>query len=286
MHYTQYWRIHQSPFISHPRSRLFTGGTVEEAIARVRFMVKNRSGLGLLVGPALVGKTFLLRHLSSRLQSANADRPTHVVYLSLQGLNTDSMLAKLIELFGRNECRYQNVNAMNRERRWTALEDTLRGVVAHSEQLVLLVDDLDNGSQEIFSILRRISGSMTQMTCVLGVQEDRLLDLPRALIDQCQLKISLPSWDLGQTADYFEYCMDLCKGRDSIFDAQAITRIQELACGLPYRINYFADLCLVAGALRRLDRISAEVVDQVGAELSVQNEFDVEMASYDPSEPM
>ncbi len=285
MHYTQYWRINQSPFATNSQSKLFEGGSVEEAIARIRFMVKNRSSFGLLIGPSLVGKTVLLRHLTSRIATMNSDGPTKVVYLSLLGMDLDAMLAKLTERLSGEETKLQNFAIASREKRWVALEDSIRGNIAQNSRIVLLIDDLQNGSNEIFSILRRISGNLTQLTCVLSVSEDRLHDLPRSLIDRCQLRISLPPWDLGQTADYFEFCMDLCKGRDSIFDAQSITRIQEVSEGLPYRINYMADLCLVAGALRRTDRVTAELVDEVANELSLHSDVsDAELASFDPSD--
>lgn len=285
MHYTQYWRITHSPFVISSRSRLYEGGTVEEAIARIRFVIKNQGAFGLLVGPSLVGKTALLRSLANQFSWSSTS--TRVVYLSLLGLDLDSMLGTLIEKLSSNETIFQNTTALTRERRWILLEDAIRGVAATRKHVALFVDDTQHGASEIYAVVRRITASLIPITCVLSVTEDRLLDLPHGLIDRCQLRINLPAWDLGQTADYFEFSMDRCKGRDSIFDAQSITRIYELAEGLPYRINYLADLSLVAGALRRLDRVSANLVDDVASELSMHiGQPDLEMASFDPSEPV
>jgi type II secretory pathway predicted ATPase ExeA len=286
MQYTQYWRITHSPFIFGSRSKLYEGGSVEEAIARIRFVVKNEGACGLLVGPSLVGKTVLLKSLTNQLSWSSAGQSKNV-YLSLLGLDIDGMISALTERLSVSETLLQNTIHLSRERRWSLLEDALRGVAATSRSVVLFLDDAHAGTNEIFSIIRRVTNSLVPVTCIMAVSDEQVIDMPRTVVERCQLRISLPAWDLGQTADYFEHCMDRCKGRDSIFEARSITRIQELAVGLPYRINYLADLCLVAGALRRLDRVTADLVDEVASELAIhvdQNEF--ELASFDPSEPI
>ncbi len=269
MHYTQYWRITHSPFIYTNRSRLYQGGTVEEAVARIRFIVKNHGAFGLLVGPSLVGKSVLLKNLADQLNWRSSSYAPRVVYLSLLGLDIDGMISSMADQLSVSEVNLQNSLSLSRERRWTLLEDALRGVAATNRHVVFLIDDTHHGVNDVYSIIRRISNSTVPVTCIFSTCAEYMMDFPRSLMERCQLRINLPAWDLGQTAEYFEFCMDRCKGRDSIFDARAITRIQELSEGLPYRINYLADLCLVAGALKRVDRISMDVVEDVASELAI-----------------
>ncbi len=286
MHYTQYWQITHSPFLAANAKRLYRGGTIEEALARVRFLIKNQSSFGLLIGPSLVGKTLLLKHLAQHLTWNGTSNRPRVAYISLLDLDMDSMLSCLTEKLSLSETYLQNSLALSRERRWSLFEDAMRGVISTNKHIVLLVDDTHLGAEEIYMILRRMANASVPTTCICSITNDRIMDLPRGLIDRCQLRIHLQEWDLGQTADYFEYSLDQCKGRDSMFDAQSITRIHELSEGLPYRINYLSDLCLVAGALRRSNHISADIVEDVASELSMHgNHSDYEMASFDPSEP-
>jgi hypothetical protein len=104
---------------------------------------------------------------------------------------------------------------------------------------------------------------------VISVDDEAIVNLPRWLLEQCDLKIELPPWDLGQTADYFEFAIGREGGREDLFDAQSITRIQELSDGIPRRIVQIAGLALVAGAVRKCQRITADLVEQVCEEFTV-----------------
>ena len=287
MHYTQYWRLHHSPFVASARWKAYEGGTVGEALARAKFMVKNRAGCGLLVGPPLVGKSVLLKQLAAKLRiaPASAGAPPRVIYLSAAGLELDEMLAAVIEQLLPDESSMQAAWRVDRERRWRTLEDATRAVAAEGRGIALLIDDAQSGCDDVFAIIRRLQNRAANLTCLLSLPQERVLDLPRGLAERCQMRIGLPAWDLGQTADYFEFCMDQAKGRDSIFDALSINRIHELAEGLPFRINYLADLALVAGALRRSDRVSAELIEEVVEELAMRRGDDgCDLISFDPSE--
>jgi type II secretory pathway predicted ATPase ExeA len=101
------------------------------------------------------------------------------------------------------------------------------------------------------------------------LDEESLVDLPRWVIEQSDLRIDLPAWDLGLVAEYFEFAISAVGGSAEIFDAQSITRIQELAEGIPRRIAQIADLALVSGAVRRKDRIGVEIVEDVCNEFTL-----------------
>jgi type II secretory pathway predicted ATPase ExeA len=112
---------------------------------------------------------------------------------------------------------------------------------------------------------------------MLCVTEETLVDLPRWVVEMNELRIDLPPWDLGQVADYFDFAVSAAGGDPNIFDAQAMTRIQELADGIPRRIAQIADLALVSGAVRRSDQVNAEIVEEVCNEftLSIGTNFPV-----------
>jgi hypothetical protein len=74
---------------------------------------------------------------------------------------------------------------------------------------------------------------------------------------------------LGQTADYFSMMLESAGGRSGIFEAQAITRIHELANGLVKPMNQIADLSLVAAAARKSVRVPSELIDQICEELGL-----------------
>ena len=83
MSYLKHWKLDRSPFsIAGNRRAVFTGGTVEEALARSEFLIDQGKRLGLVIGPSGVGKTTLLEQL---ILIRNAQKPReHVVRVDLR----------------------------------------------------------------------------------------------------------------------------------------------------------------------------------------------------------
>lgn len=254
MGYLQYWKLAHAPFASNS-ANFFASGTVEEAIARICFLISSRKRLGVLVGPSSVGKTCLLRNLPKNITPAVANHRSRVLYQSLLGLNLDELYSSLArstsEGMVRND-RNGNKNRSGQMASWLALRDSLAAETAFGTQIVLLLDDISAATEPVLLGIRRILETDTSTACILSVCSDTLSQLPECLLERCQLRVDLPAWDLGQTADYFDFTLSKAMGRPGLFEAQAITRIQELSEGLPQRINRLAELSLVAGATKRV----------------------------------
>jgi type II secretory pathway predicted ATPase ExeA len=259
MSYLKHWKLDRSPFsIAGNRRAVFTGGTVEEALARSEFLIDQGKRLGLVIGPSGVGKTTLLEQL---ILFRNAQKPReHVVRVDLRAADKSALplrIANALEL----DC---NPNLV-----WADLQDHFFASNAMGHQTVLLFDSIADASEDIFLGLQQFWGICPRTCNLVCLDDDSLVNLPRWMLEWCELKIELPCWDLGQTADYFEFALVRAGGREDLFDAQSITRIQELSDGTPRKISQIADLALVAGAVRRSQRITADLVDQVCDEFTV-----------------
>ena len=152
---------------------------------------------------------------------------------------------------------------------WNAIQDHLFSNSTIGHRTVLILDNVDDASEEILQCFLKMWGPYPHGCTFMSLDDESIVNLPRWILDQCDLKIELPRWDLGQTADYFEFALSIAGGRDDLFDGQAITRIQELSDGIPRKISQIADLSLVAGAVRKSERVTAELVDQVSDEFTV-----------------
>lgn len=262
MSYLRHWKLNRSPFtLTGHLGRIFTGGTVEEALARAEFLIDQRKQFGLIIGPSGVGKSVLMDHLS---KSRTAKNPRErIVRLDLGFADTASFPIRLANALGLTG----EIGA--RQDSWDAIQDYLFSAAALGHHMVLLVDDAAESSDEVLHILFKMWGEFAKASTLMSVDDESMVNLPRWILDQCELKIELTRWDLGQTADYFEFALAKAGGRDDLFDGQSITRIQELSDGIPRKINQIADLTLVAGAVRKADRVTAELVDQVCDEFTV-----------------
>ncbi|XZE46704.1 AAA family ATPase [Pirellulaceae bacterium SH467] len=263
MSYLRYWKLKGNPF-SAPQSfrDIFLAGSVEEALARGDFLVSQRKKLGLVVGPSGVGKSTLLHHLlqSRVFQTTNE----HPCLLRLLGQTPFDLTCQALEQLDPDS----PVGVGSIEQNVLRISDMVMSLRTVGHHTIVVFDEtkaFTEAQLELFARLSRIPG----VTSLLSLDEESLVDLPRWLIEQSDLRIDLPPWDLGLVAEYFEFAISAVGGDPEIFDAQSITRIQELAEGIPRRIAQIADLALVSGAVRRKKQVNVEIVEDVCNEFTL-----------------
>lgn len=285
MSYLNHWQLSRSPFASGGGLRdFFVGGTVEEAIARSEFLLNHQKRLGLVVGPSGAGKSSLFEYLSRR-RSLSHPKEIHIK-IDLQSCTALGLSTRLHQALYResndvgsygstwmagNSIDGSSIHRANRpnERTWREIHDAIFSSAAIGQHTVFMFDQIETGTEEILESLRLLWSNRSKWSMLIGVDHEILVNLPRWILESCELRIDLPQWDLGQTADYFDFALSKAGPRDDVFSGQAITRIQELSDGIPKRIAQLADLVLVAGAVRRQEVVTAELVDQVFDEFSV-----------------
>jgi len=261
MSYLSHWKLNRSPFsLSGSQRGVFTGGTIEEAIARLDFLADQHKKLGIILGPSGIGKSTLLNYFSAK---RNSQVPREqVVLVDMNCINEEVIAARVAAALG-------ITHHGNSDTCWSEVQDFLFSRSSIGHRTILLLDNFVELHDQFASALAKLWCSKAHWSTVVSVDDEAIVNLPRWLIDQCDLKIELPPWDLGQTADYFEFATSREGGREELFDAQSITRIQELSDGIPRRIVQIAGLALVAGAVRKCQRINADLVEQVCEEFTV-----------------
>ncbi len=266
MNHLHYWKIEASPFApGAPKRFFYHGGSIDEAVARVSFLLENRRELGLVLGPNGVGKTSLLRNLKwFASQAGNSVRP-EFVYQSLTGLLHSELPRRLVMLL--NTVSQNDFANRPIELTWRDLEDAAASISLQQQRLVFLLDDIDQANSQVWDDIARLHLLSGGATCILACSSDQQRCIPGSWLDRCELRVDLPLWDLSQTAQYFEWALERAKAAEDLFDAQAITRIHELGNGEPRRMLQLAELGLVAGAVRRVPYISGPLIDQVSHEL-------------------
>lgn len=261
MSYLDHWKLHSSPFsIKGNRRAVYVGGTVEEAAARCDFLIDHGKQFGLVIGPPGAGKTTTLEHLAWKRSTKNPRES--VVFVDLSAVDRDSIARRVLAASGLDSRVSENIA-------WGTIVDHFFSVSAMGHRVVLILDNLPEDDDSFFRVLSRLWCSNIDWCTLLSMDDETLVNLPTWILDRSELKIELPSWDLGQTADYFEFALRQQGAPDDLFDAQSMTRIHELSEGLPRKITQIAELALVAGAVRKVDRITSDLVDQVCDEFLV-----------------
>jgi type II secretory pathway predicted ATPase ExeA len=264
MTHLSHWNITKSPFaFSGTKEWFFAGTTVEEALARIGFLVGNRRRFGIVVGCPGVGRTTLFRNVGSYIARHDTKAAPRVFVVSLS--RSYSIAKRLVEACGWN-CQGRNRNRTLEDSRFE-VEDLFVALKAQNEHVTLLLDDIhlaDDRLQDELSWLLRLDAPLT---CIASVNESALTNVDPGLLDRCELRVDLPRWDLGQTAEYIEAALEFVGAAEDVFDSQSVIRIQELSNGIPRRISQLAELCLVAGAVQRADQITSEIVEEISQEL-------------------
>ena len=292
MNYLNYWKLQRSPFpLGKPTvlatsvestTTFFDQGTVQEAIARIHFLIQSQRSLGSIIAPSGVGMSRLLQqfcHASAYATKLPGDCRMH--YVSVGGWSADQFYRWISSAIGH---RTDSCNSYQ-----TAM-DSVTGGMAMQGRLVLVVDGCDSASDDLCLALDELQNRSTRLTILLAVssagaqnifsnddsskasfqvQSAKGRGALAKMLRQSQLRIDLPAWGLGQTADYFSMMLELAGGRPAIFEAQAITRIHELADGLVKPMNQIADLSLVAAAARKFVRVPSELIDQICEEMGL-----------------
>jgi len=263
MSYLRHWKLSRSPFLVGTSGRgVFAGGTIEEALARCEVLVSQEKRLRLVIGPSGVGKTTFLKHFCrTRLSRSSRE---NLAIIDLRCADGDSVPSRILQGLA------PGLNSPeSRQGGWSKIDDYLFSEFAIGHRTVLMLDNLHDVSDDAFHAISQLWSMKNRWSMLLSLDDESMVNLPRWILDQCELRIDLPNWDLGQTADYFDFALNQVGSDENLFNGQAITRIQELSEGIPRKIAQISELALVAGSVRKQQIVTSELIDQVCDEFTV-----------------
>ena len=261
MTYWRYWQLKGVPFAGDYSQPLFRGASVEEAIARIEFLITNRRSLGALIGPTGIGKSSLLRYCANQPLTSAEVPNVQAVRTSVLGMNRGELLVFLASRLTGSRSATTSVQA------WNVICDYFRAADREGTQTVLLIDDTESSSVEAEADIHRLLSMAFPMTLIFAVEREMASAVSSQLFDRAELQIDLPAWDALQTSEFLLWTGQRLGRNEPIFTDSAIEKIQELSLGRPRRIVQLADLAFVAGAVSQMDAIDAECIEQVACEL-------------------
>lgn len=266
MSYLTYWRLSRSPFSpGHPTVDYFVSGTIGDAMTRVEFLVQHSRRLGLLFGPHGVGKSSFIRYFIGR----SSRFPKHLPGLvDMAGTTPDLLARRFRDALWGDPGLDRFVQDPSLGRTLHEIDELIVANNAVGRQPILFVDNADEVGEDVFQTLGIILRRPGNWSALLAVDESLLVEIPRRILEECDVRVDLPAWDLGLTAEYIETQVANLGNRDDIFSAQGITRIHELGEGIPKRMFQLAEIALAVGAERRVESIDAELIDLVCEDFS------------------
>ncbi len=270
--YSQYWKLDREPFANTlDPAFFFPSQTHQSALLKLRYMIENRKGAGVLVGPTGSGKTLVVHRLADDLGPAVGPW-VHVVFPQM---SADDLLNYLAARLSGEAVTSKHSN-LPRSVALRMIEDSLCEQTQQGQHPVLVVDDAhlidDPDTLQAIELLLNLQQSPN---CVFSVilLGDRLL-LPRlARMPRFDERLSVRSMLQSLSADeitrYVRFRLEAAGASNCMFADAALEEIADLSDGIPRRINRLADLALLVGYADGRTTLSPQDVSAVSEELAV-----------------
>ncbi|MDB5386583.1 MAG: ATPase [Planctomycetaceae bacterium] len=268
--YESYWHLKQNPFDGFPDAEFFfESETHQAALLKLRYLIENRKGAGLLVGGGGYGKSFLLHVLAQQL--TEQDGP--LIPILFPQMSPSELLAYIAAELGAKTDAEQEPLSVDRTIR--QIQDVLVKFAERKRHPVIAIEEahlIDN--PQVFQALRLLLNFQPQhggaFTLILSGQRDllsRIRRLPQ-LEERLTVKCLLRPLSYEETLGYVTHRLHAAGLNESPFEPSAFDTLFELSGGIPRRINRLCDLALLVGFADGTTAISASQLEAVSEELT------------------
>ncbi len=270
--YEAYWQLQDSPFRNDCNPRFwFAGRGHHAALLKLKYLVQQDLGGGVVAGASGLGKTYLTHVFASRLPEGFGP-VFRVVYPQL---NAEQFLAYLAAELGAEE-EADGGTELRTDRALRQIEGRLKALAADGRHPVLVVDDAHLVEDErMFRCLQLLlnfrHGKPHVSFSLLLVGEPVLLGrLTRfaTLNELLPIKSVLQPLTEEETAEYVRHRLREAGATRMPFDDAALRELHAASGGVPRRINRLCDLALLVGFADRLAVIGAAQIEAVAAEVA------------------
>ena len=264
--YERHWQLNQRPFDDAASPQFFFAGpTHQAALLKLRYLIDQRKGIGIIVGEHGLGKTFLSQVLE---QESHPEGVGPFVRLLVPQLSPNGMLSYIAARLGANVS-----DAMSDEHMLRLLEAELESCAQASQHPVIFFDDAHLLEMPHLNAIRlflnlRESGQ-SDFTVILSGRSDLLGRLNRiAPLDQrIAVRTVLEPLRAGDIVPYIRHRFETAGGRGDIFADDVANTIFRLSQGVPRRINQICDLALLVGFADQLRALGPVEFEAAAEEL-------------------
>lgn len=264
--YEGYWKLSRRPFDDGVAPDFyFPGSTHQAALLKLRYLIDQRKGIGLIVGEHGLGKSFLT-HVLEHDPLCEGVGP--FVRLVIPQLTPAGTIAYLARRLGAEFPDHASDQCILR-----ALELRLEEFRDHRQHPVLLVDDahlLDVPHLNMLRLLLNLREEQrADFSILLSGRTELLARLSRiaALDQRVMVRAALLPLEADDVLGYVQHRMQIAGCSSRIFNERAAKTIWELSQGIPRRINQICDLALLVGFVDELKGIGPVELEAAAEEL-------------------
>ncbi|RMH69708.1 MAG: DUF2075 domain-containing protein [Gemmatimonadetes bacterium] len=264
----QFWGLSSKPFLNTPSlDFLFESSEFSESYARLWYNMQDlRGGICVVTGEIGTGKTMLSRALLNKLNGD--DRFSTALVLNPQ-LTPNQLIKLILTEFGAVKkparSKYQLLEQLN----GFLLEEYEQGRTP-----VVLIDEAQMLKKPLLEELRLMTNFETNTTKLIQVvlfgqpELNKIINRIPQFKQRIAIRYHIEPLDLDETTAYIKHRLQ-CAGvsLESVFSADSLEKVFQYTGGIPRVINTLCMNALMAGFIRHTRPITAELVQDVWADL-------------------
>lgn len=265
----EFFNLNENAFNNTPDIRFYyESDQHKEALIRLKYLVENKKGLGIVLGHIGTGKTTLSRLLLDELDTDEYESALIIVVHS--EVTSEWVLKRLNMQLGVENIPEDKPGMLG------TLYKRLDELNEQNKKVVILIDEAQMiKNRDVLEELRGIlnfedeDGKLITFI-LLGLSDLELnLMMDEPLQQRVAIRCKLNPLNESGVKNYIEHRLKVAGSKNSIFDEVAIKNIFTFSRGIPRIINTICDNSMFESYLLKKNIISGNIVKQVSEDLGL-----------------
>jgi general secretion pathway protein A len=265
--YLSYYNLKHKPFQINTDPRfLWLGEKHKEALATLKYGIRDNKGFLLLTGEIGTGKTTLINALLGSLEEN-----VTVATMSDPALNRLEFFQYIAIAFDIQQPITSKVDFLMHFSRF------LQEAADSGRKVLLIIDEAQRLTHELLEEIRLLSNIEKQQAKLLNIffigqsEFNQVLEDPRnkALRQRISVNYHINTLSEAEVADYIRHRLLVAGSRKPLFSPDAVHQVYLYSGGFPRLINIICDRALLTGYVEDLKQVKGKIVKECARELEL-----------------
>ncbi len=270
--YESFWGLREMPFENVPNPRfLYYSPQHEEGLSRLRYVVEQRKGAGMLTGVFGCGKTVLAQELFNELNK----NIYQIAFINNPHLKSVEFLRAIARQLGAENLP-EKITEMSTDHFLEVINNILLNNAKDGKETLVIVDEAHViEDAQVFEELRLLLNFQAEdrflLTILLMGQPElrERVHKNKQLSQRIAIGYHLEPLNRDEISKYIAHRLEVAGQIKDIFTEDAVDLVFANSGGIPRRINQICDMSLFTGFSKKQDKINGEIVKEAVDSLGV-----------------